>query len=446
VTALAALSGCAEDPSFYLRWQLATEENLDDPDELASAFDCSKHGVTRVRLRTFRTSDGAEWDNREYACYPQEFEKDDPVGGPELDPGEYEIIIEGLGRDGFPWPCDPDDEERACYAVAEANVTILEDPDKKPVIDDLVLLAPIECVDGIDNDGDGQTDQADPACLVEPEGPESDDNFETLLTLDLEFLGNPDIDCGQVGVSHVGLFMEGFELSPVPCASQIAPFSLPLDAQDYILEVVGLDGEEGDAVTVTKQLMVTGGAYTAETIEFGASDFLEPIVSSIQFDLGYVPFEDATTRRCVDTNFNSALVIDDVEFRVRDVDADAFLDAVALGMEGIATDAGNGWLSTPCPNSVLETAPLTWGRYELEARGLASGIPCFENTEPVLLEPAAPTQIEVPRILVEKTFTETCGGGDEIMVPAPPDGCTDCTVCEAGGCGGQYACNFEICQ
>src|SRR5688572_6994878 len=98
--ALAAATGCTEDPSFSVRWQLG--RRADDIATLTSVAQCTELGISRMRITT-RKADNII-DEREFSCFPQGFDDvDAAVPGPEVGPGTYAVTVTAIGHRGVPY-------------------------------------------------------------------------------------------------------------------------------------------------------------------------------------------------------------------------------------------------------------------------------------------------------------------------------------------------------
>ena len=158
-TALFPLMACDADPSVRMRWTVASED--EGLTVMTSALSCSEHGIAFVDMTVRR---GGQWiEQKTYSCFPQEFKNPEAlVDGPELEPGAYEIELVGRQRNGDDWLEDEEGEERAiAYATFDLEVR----KGSSRVVDDIVFHPAPECLDGVDNDEDGRTDQDDVACL-----------------------------------------------------------------------------------------------------------------------------------------------------------------------------------------------------------------------------------------------------------------------------------------
>ena len=457
-----------------LRWKL--EVDADGPNQpgepvevsLSSVKQCSEVGLSRVRVST-RGLDDVLVDQREYPCFVPAFAAGELAPGPELEPGEYSVEIEGLRRTGEPWPCviDPDDPDpAACVARAERSVTVSEEG--PPVqLDDIVLVAPPQCDDGIDNDGDGHVDLTDPACLVDLSDAESADLGVVVFQLSLTFLDSEIVTAANVGVGWIRLWVDldadgvidgedapddadvdfVFDIPAHQIQEDVSPFRLPLvaerfDSGSYELQVIALSGDK-QAVTEAAIVPFTAdeqlGGFQLATINFGEAQFLEPIVEPLSFTWSLLTYPGALAKYC---DPPGDLVIDRLRVRVTDtsVDPPAALDDATLDLTtGSNTSLGNrveepnGWIAFDCAATSLRSAELVWGSYALEMQAQAAGSTCFATAAPLEVPPLGSGS-------VESLYIERVLEGD-----APPPGCADCQ--QDADCGdlAAYSCENNIC-
>ena len=151
VMALVAVGvpACGEEGSYVLRWKL-------DGETIRTARDCTARGVGSIRVTAYDSA-GAKWV-RTYPCFPPEHR------GPDLPDGTYDLQVEGLGLDGQTF-VDPDSGTQ--YASAWVRGVRVEAGKETPAQVD--LTSPPACLDGVDNDGDGLPDAADPGCWARDE-------------------------------------------------------------------------------------------------------------------------------------------------------------------------------------------------------------------------------------------------------------------------------------
>lgn len=454
--AVALVGGCDEPPSYQLRWRVGDAEALADPElapALTSVKQCADVGIAKVRVTTKRASDDTVVDRRDYACFPGAFEGGDTVKVPALPAGEYVVEVERVRRTGEPWVCEEGEQCETFVGEGGNKVTIGEGLLETI---EVVLLQPAQCDDGVDNDRDGRVDGKDPACILDPTGLESAETRFTLFQLAVSFLDSPAVFPANVSVDAVRL---GIDTDPDgdPSDDQLLaevpayqldtsqwPFRLPLLSQDfddgdYVLSVYGVD-KQGNQRTTPYEVPFTvpNDAYVVGVFEFGGDRFVEPIVepiaaiTSLQLDPG-----DLTGPACTLGGF-AGVAIERMWFRVTDEDGQP-LDAATLGLTGTASgtaimpvDEANGWISFACPTSMVSSAPLSWGNYQLDVEARIGEVACFVSEETLALAPVG--QAGAQNLLLARIVDEQ---------GAPPAGCEECSG--PNDCSGQI-CEFGICK
>ena len=455
---LVTLGACTEPPAYEVRWNLVGEAGLaagsipdfDAVDELVSVKQCADVGITRVRVTTLRAS-GSILDVQEYPCFPRVFSVGGGVEVPALPEGEYTVEVEALRRTGEPWTCedDPDTEEvELCIGFAEASVTVAEG--SLPVVE-VVLLHPPECDDGIDNDRDGRVDGKDPACLLDPSGPESAEGSVTLFQLSVGFLDNPAVRPANVGVDGFELTVDG-ELLLEVAANELDtnqwPFRLPLiserfDPGTHQFSIVAL----GDGVARTDPFELEfnvseeSAGFVFEDFAFLDTTFLEPIVEPFGVSAGLrLDPSDETGPPCdLGGRIGGAQVqIETTRWRVTDADGQP-VDAATLGLTGstlagslVASDEADGWVSFACPLSVVLSSPLAWGNYSVEVAARIGATDCFVSDGPFGLAPIGDGSAQ--SLVLDRVVDDQ---GE------PPAGCEECQV--DSDCSGQV-CEAGICK
>lgn len=440
--------GCTEDPTYAMRWRIAaSSEELDDPSsvpQLRFVEQCAAVGLGELRITT-RRLDNTTADISDYRCFRSGFADGGVVTGPPLPPGDYRLEVVGLRRSGQPWPCEDDPttpEVDACVARAEAEVRVVEG--SQPVVEFVLLAAP-QCDDGIDNDRDGQVDEKDPACLLDPNNDEDAEAGLTVFQLSASFLANEAVEPSDVGVASLRLEVDGdplAELSTVELDLAQWPFRLPLLAErlspgELELVVTALDasGEPlTEGLSEVFPVDAVAGGFVLRQFDFDPELFLEPIVDGFSVLRQFSPYPGAVDSAALEScDLPGEADVERVRVRVRD-ENEQILDAetLALGIDPI-TDEGDGWLGFDCqaPGSagvaaILSSAPLSWGRYTLELEGWREGTRCFANPEPLLLSPVGSGGGQL--LTVERVIDED---------GRPPEGCAPCSgnseVCNVGG-------------
>jgi hypothetical protein len=445
--------GCGEPPSYLVRWKLVDEAELDDFDsatELTTVKQCADVGVSQVRVTTWRQNNTIV-DRREYACFPGVFESDDAVEVPALPAGEYIVEVEGLRRTGAPWLCVDDSatpEVDPCVAFAEASVTVAEG--SLPTIE-VVLLQPPQCDDGIDNDHDGRVDGKDPACILDPDGPESADSSVTLFQISVTFLDSEVVEPANVSVDGLLLAVDGEILDEVPATELDTsqwPFRLPLQTESYdagvhtfsIVATDGVGNPRTEAFEVEFAVSEEAPGFVLEQFDFTADRFLEPIVEPIAANFGLLlDPADQTGPTCALGGFlgGAPVTIERTFIRVTDEGGQP-LDAATLALTGMGggvvsmpLDEAGGWVSFGCPTAGITSASLPWGSYQLEVEARIGDSVCFVSDGAQDLAPVG--QSGAQDFYLQRVVDDQ---------GAPPPGCEECSgdaecsgqICDAGIC------------
>jgi hypothetical protein len=467
------LAGCQEEPSYFLRWKVTDHVlNLVEPEgaeDLTSVLQCSSVGFGQVELTTFVGDTNVIADQRIFPCFPDSFhDVDAKVGGPELEPGEYTVLLAALRESGgfwerdFPggtavpesWLCLEEPDIVSClWGINLAELTVEEDQ-PAVTLEDLVLLAPPQCDDGVDNDQDGLVDLADPACLFDPlAANEIDDTDASLISFDVTFLeANPTATCIGLGISRIIVELDKDIENPIieqACATpvtELAPFLGVLEPGEHQVDIFAVEaGTEDTPATVKKTFDVvvseTEGAFFRETVDFGPDDFLEVIEKPVRFKISYQATSELIRQACgPEGNEEGELCIE--EFEVTALQDD---QPLALTWEDFTGDCKSV--------SIQSVEEVIWAgmgadhhAYSLEVKALGrpmadpltcptddpQGDPdavCYETDDAYALAPEL-TRIVLPRVL-----------DDEGM---PPAGCQDCDTDQ--DCGEAGACVGGVCN
>ncbi len=468
--ALLLLVGCAEDPSFQLAWRISDDPAaLDDPSSapaLVSVKQCSDVGIAKVRV-TVLTPEGAEVDAFEYGCFQRPFAKGEPIDGPTLEPGEYRLKFEGLRRTGDIWVTAMPEGPAACeipepatdtdeyYRVCNEGSVVVREGDL-PLVE-FALLAPPQCDDGIDNDLDGQVDDKDLACQLDAAANEVDEQGLTLFELSVGFLQSSVIEPSNVGVDELRFSLDGEPWTPSGWPNGALaeldethwPFPLTvirasLEPGEHTLSVEAY----GDGVPLTEPLSETflvdadDGASVVREFQFGAEQFLSPVMASFATTIQMVPYVGAPAVTCDPPGQQE---IDRLRVRVLDGQGTPVADDV-LALSTFPTGTlvkeleADGWISFACPSTAVDSAPLIWTdlgyTLEVEAQTLVDDVnpvTCYTTSEPAALVPfpegASPENVYLSAVLDDQG--------------APPPGCEACT--EPAECGGGLTCQNNRC-
>jgi hypothetical protein len=402
-----ALAGCGQPPSFELTWRIGDEswrvgDEFEDAPELAAVKQCSDVGIFAVRV-TVSSGDAVVWVD-EYPCFST------VVEGPTLEPGEYTIEVQGLRRNGSPWAFDPA-VDLAVDRIAYASTSVIISDGGLANIE-VGMRPPLGCDDGIDNDVDGVVDMQDPGCEIDNiQAPsEFNDVDVTLFDLGVTFLGSPIVKPANVNVQSFRLEVDGELLAQVT-AGQLDytkwAFQLPLlagefEGGEHVLSVtaVGQDGVLTEAQTRPFTTVDGQGTYVNEEFDFGAEQFLEPVVEPLEF--GFLP-------KCA---AGGLLALETMRIRILDENGDP-LPLEPGGLQLSATELMSvpivfepqlppeeGWVTFDCPSSHVTSNPLLWGRYHIEAQARLASVVCFETPAVEL----APQPVSAQTITLERVM------------------------------------------
>lgn len=405
--ALAAATGCTEEPSFGVRWQLGRSPDAIVP--LTSVAQCTELGLSRVVVVT-RKGD-AIVDEREFSCFPAEFADPEAVApGPEVGPGTYSVSVTAIGHRGVAYKATIDEDsggpkEPAEITFASANrEVVIQTTGEGQKVTDFALLGPPECSDGVDNDRDGATDLADPSCRGDVLGSESADLAAAQITLRPELMGgNPHATCRGLGLSTIKLDLAG----PTPlvqsfeCGTTSRTISEDLSGGVYTITVTGhgSDGTERarptlDPAQATFELKALDFHTAVVDADFTIASLLTGLTADFSFSLEVEPAPDVLpVTTCTPGQGN--LVLDNVVITLLDEQMAPITDAFLYnGMTPLPLDG----TPIPCTDllKVRTVEPLLWDDegdghqavyVRVEAFPAGSDTPCFGTAEP---EPAAP--------------------------------------------------------
>lgn len=411
--ALAAAAGCAEDPSFSVRWRLGRSEA--SVEELTSVVQCTELGISRVRLTT-RNDAGTVVDEREFACFLPEFEDRSALApGPEVGPGTYAVTVTAIGHRGLPYT-DPnatpaadstggDADEPDVIAFDAHEVTIQQTGENKKLTN-FAIVGPTECDDGVDNDRDGSVDLADSSCRGTPAGSEFGDFSTAQVTVRPRLLGdNPHATCGGLGLEAMRIALAG----PTPierdfaCGTTARTITEDLSPGTYTLSVTGT-GAGGvdraipslDPAIAVFDLKPAQFRVVDVAADFTIPSFLDEISAGFGFSLEYETGPDTLAVTSCEPA-GPALVLERVRVVLLDEAMAPIPDATLY--DGDMPIPLDGATTVPC-GEMLATRfvdPLTWDDVapaheavyvQVEAFPAGSDTACWGNTDAP--EPAAP--------------------------------------------------------
>lgn len=414
VLALAlATSACAEQPSFWVRWELARAGEGAEAKRVESVDQCTELGISRVRITTLEG--GAVVDERDYPCFPEGY-PELPAPGPELGAGTYTVQVTALSRRGVPFTVTVIDDitkeetvENTAFAIETITVS---NAGKRPEID-FPIFGVAECDDGVDNDLDGYSDLADPSCESRDDV-ERGDQSVAQVTVRPRLLGdNPAASCGGLGLSRFVVELVGAETysHAFECGAPSEVFSAVIPPGDYEARVLGQDfqGETRAIVELPGEPDIAVRADTEYVaaifdVDFTLASFVEPIEAGFNFSLEYGDDASAVTACSFGALQLGAVRITPL--------AGGEPTTVTLFDDAQEVLDGEATIDCGALTSIRTAAPLTWGEGGVEDLALrveafsaddaALAEPCFANTEePFPLAPNATVGIRVPRVSTE---------------------------------------------
>ncbi|MCX4247660.1 hypothetical protein [Paraliomyxa miuraensis] len=311
------------------------------------------------------------------------------------------------------------------------------------------LVPPPECNDGIDNDHDGLVDGLDPACAVSfGDGTEGLPVGITELRLDVTLFGGT-APCSAVPLTRIRLDWHGegdgegetSEETILEDSCQLErPYtvSLRLPAGPATFSVVGLD-RDGLVVTTTKsfgnEISPTGGTVNA-AIDFGANDFLEPIVSEIRARPVYVSqlgLEALDRSSCDPPQKNGAPyggLLQLEQLRLELLNGHGGPLGAPISLEG--GEVIDGPTALDC-RTELVTEDLVWGSYLMVIEALsAEGEVCFSNAQDPFFAAPGNVQPILSRVHLDDGTV--------------PDSCHDCETDADCGDEERLRCVANVCQ
>lgn len=433
--ATVAAAGCAEDPSFAVRWRLQPLDQVEvsEAAELVSVDQCTELGISRIRVST-RDGGNALLDEREFPCFPAGFENPDArAPGPEVGAGTYSVTVTALGRRDVQFCADEptsvvdtdgSEVDTSCKKVLAStaqDVVISAAGEGKPL--DVVIVGAPQCSDGIDNDRDGYTDLADPSCAGDRAGLEIGDSAGAQLVVRPELMsGNPHASCDGLGLAEIELAIDGPTATKLRfrCTTTAQTFTESLEPGDYALSVTGLGANGKPLAVPTLDPAITNFTLAPEGFrsvdlpaDFTIASFLAPIEAGFEFTLALISGPDQLPRTTCEPE--PGLVIDRVRLTVLDADLEPVPTATLHGKAPIVLD---GVATVPCSQlgGLPRIEPLVWDDapmaheelyLRVEAFAVGSDVPCYGNgDEPMVAAPNASLAIELPRIAFDGACAE----------------------------------------
>lgn len=274
----AGLSACDEKGTYSLEWQFSDVE-ITDPNI------CTQRGVASIRISAYKAGTQSLSRIHRFSCFP-------PDRAARLDPGTYDLKIEGLSAMGLPF-VDPVTSDQ--YALGW--ITGLQIKEGKTSSATVVLARAPRCLDSVDNDGDGLVDALDPGCWevdskgylvldeqgrhtymptyddeTDPESPPKTGSID--LTWTVRGLSDGCGSAGPQGASWVSVRVNQEPETLFPCADGGA--LLPMVPGTVHLESRLLDDAHEDlSVPLTSDATVVENQATPVSIDFSALSLLK---------------------------------------------------------------------------------------------------------------------------------------------------------------------------
>lgn len=438
------VSGCEERVDYATRWRVVPRADAeptptDQSRIMTNPVVCSDAGISVVDTLIIDEFGFLVAEERR-PCFPTRFSNPDHlIHGVDLPPGEYDLLLIGLGSNGAGWGLGLDEvepeEENAPVDLCPGSGSDQRCPDEvlvcdcraieivegeTTVVDDLVLLPPPECLNGIDEDGDGLVDALDPGCIAE--GSESAPVASAGLVFEFSLLsGNEAAKCAGLGVGSFRIELDDVVVAEPTCLEGAFAISLGIGIGTHTISVVATS-PAGEVLTHPQTFEVevseTGRISTPELkVDFSDVDFLEPIIAVT----GFTPefrLDEGTTRTCAADPQAPGRTLDLPTLRATLLDAagEPVQPSPLLVSAGMEVGRANG-SDLDCFVAGARTLDtLQWGQYQLVLEAVsAEGEVCFTNREePHLLAPGPDNErVDVPRVVPPPTSCIECGEGGQ---------------------------------
>lgn len=395
---LAATSGthCDGTGKYKIYWKFADAE-------ISSAKVCSTRGVEKIQISVLKAGSNRTVTSHTARCYPA-FRR-----GPALDPGTYDLRVEGLGFDGRPLS-NPQTGEP--YALSFAyGVRVRE---AKVVTVEVTLTRPPACADGVDNDEDGLVDSLDPGCwltgdkgyvVVDADGrhtyvPGDDDETDPpelpqagTIALTWTVRGSTDgcADVGPTGAQWTTVSLNGAAEVMYPCTDGGATVAVT-PGENHLEAWLADDQQRALSAALTRDASVLAGEQLPVHLEFSTATLL---TDTLEFTL----FWETASSGCQD----ASPMVSDHGVLLEDPITDATVTAQLMPYGTPVDGTEQSFTSCVHPPELLSIAPeLPVGRYRLTVWGRqALGAVCwFSRFEDLTVGPGAsdPFELTVERV------------------------------------------------
>lgn len=441
--ALVGIAGCAEEPGVELRWAIHDTASADEVAPLVSVQQCAEVGIERFRFDAYalpRLPSDLPSESRSFPCFPSVFGNPDAfLDGPTLAPGDYEIELIGLRRNGLEWSCGDELAPLPCARTSAELSVSASDPGRL----ELMVAPPPQCDDGVDNDRDGRVDINDLGCIFDQDY-EAFDYGLVVFQLSVRFLDNPLIEPTHAGIASLVLTIDGeplatFEDTQVGRDQVLGPWDFPpVSARVASADVEGL--AIGQHTLELSLLREDGSEYAALTHEFAVGEqeagivahtfeALEPIIAPMH--VAWALESEVKGEKGIDGCNSHEIALGTVEVVVKRGDAE--IDDIGLRVSGEPALGGNVFACSEAvsgdpflkangpPDPMDEdgvTLEWTSEPYTVEIN-VYSAVPGFEDSRCFKSDPfvARPAPIGAMSVFLEH----------DLVDGNPKPGCGECT-------------------
>lgn len=449
-----------------------------DEDLIALRENRSEQLVVDAAERASANPQYSRLNRRVFPCFPRRFDDESHLakGGDLGYSGTVTACVYGVSRSGRPflWP----EELEPTYTIASHTIqgvrlregeTVRLVPETGGSDETFELIAPLQCLDGIDNDRDGLVDDGDPSCRLDARLAEDGDQDVAFVDVALEiYEGGDDFLCGpaEVGAWRMFVLDEQDEViasrTVAGCASgevEFEPFVEDLTPDDtgtftYTILVEGLDfvpDTSEDApppvpeaaprvgpLTDTFQVSAGNAGLIDRVFSVGPDDWMPALeqvagISYLALEPGSSDPEDRLTQGCItDSPESGLLTMNRVSLELQDENGDPVDPGTWQTSEGPLTVVGNVGQGTCLPNQLIEGPSYTWGRLFARVTMGVDDEACFTTDGFVPLYPrtlASQQQVQLERVLgTDQMPSATCRDCVD------DDDCSETADCEMGIC------------